>query len=126
MPSTTTYRSGQVVVLNVPFSDQSGVKARPALVVSTEAFHRLIPDVVVCPISSQPRYFRRPGPGDHPLRNWSSAGLRYPSTARVSKILAVDKVIIKRVVGVAASGDLARVRRGLSTAFGLGRRAKTA
>lgn len=41
MPSTTTYRRGQVIVVNVPFSDATGAKPRPALVVSTEAFGTL-------------------------------------------------------------------------------------
>ena len=109
MPSTTTYRRGEVVVVNVPYSDRSGVKARPALVLSTERFHRTLPDVIVCPISSQPRFYRRPGPGDCPLRNWPSIGLRYPSTVRVSKILAVDKQIVKRTLGSLSGLDLGRV-----------------
>jgi prevent-host-death family protein len=95
MPSTTTYRRGQVVVVNVPYSDRSGVKPRPAL--------------VICPISSQPRFYRRPGPGDCPLRNWPSVGLRYPSTVRVSKILAVDNQIARRSMGSISGPDLARV-----------------
>jgi mRNA-degrading endonuclease toxin of MazEF toxin-antitoxin module len=109
MPSTTTYRRGQVVVVNVPYSDRSGVKPRPALVISTEKFHGGLPDVIVCPISSQPRFYRRPGPGDCPLRNWPSVGLRYPSTVRVSKILAVDNQIARRSMGSISGPDLARV-----------------
>ena len=91
MPSTTTCERGDVIVVNVPFSNHSGVKPRPVLVVSPVAFHRRLPDVIVCPISSQPRYYRRPGPGDHPLAAWQTVGLRHPSTVRVSKLLAVDK-----------------------------------
>ena len=56
MPSTTIYKRGQVVVVNVPFTGQTGSKARPALVVSVEAFHRKVADVIVCPISSQALY----------------------------------------------------------------------
>ncbi|MBI2467207.1 MAG: type II toxin-antitoxin system PemK/MazF family toxin [Candidatus Rokubacteria bacterium] len=119
MPSTTTYRRGQAVVVNVVFPDQSGVKLRPAVVVSTEAFHRKLPDVIVCPISSQPRYYDRPGPGDHPLEDWEAVGLRHPSTARISNILAVEKQIIKRVLGALSSSDLEQVTRGLRYAFGL-------
>jgi mRNA interferase MazF len=119
MPSTTIYRRGHVIVANVPFPDQSGAKPRPALVVSTEAFHRRLPDVIVCPISSQPRSYRRPGPGDHPLRHWKAVGLRYPSTARVSNIVAVDKAIVSRILGVLPPEDLERVTQGLRQAFGL-------
>lgn len=91
MPSTTTYRRGQVVVVNVTFTGQTGAKHRPALVVSTDAFHRKLPDLIVCPVSSHPRYFRRPGAGDHPLGHWRRVGLRHPSTVRISNILAMEK-----------------------------------
>ena len=119
MPSTTTYRRGQVLVVNVPFTGQTGSKPRPALVVSVEAFHRKLLDVIVCPISSQPRYFRKPGPGDHPLKHWKAVGLRHASTARISNILAVEKRLIKRVLGTLHAEDLARVEHGLREAFGL-------
>ena len=33
MPSTTTFKRGQVLVVNVPFSGRSGVKPRPALII---------------------------------------------------------------------------------------------
>lgn len=119
MPSTTTYRCGQVVVVNVPFTGQTGSKPRPALVASVDAFHQMLPDVIVCPISSQPRFYQKPAPGDHPLRHWKAVGLRHPSTARISTILAVEKKLIKRVLGTLQAEDLARVQAGLREAFGL-------
>lgn len=119
MPSTTTFKRGQVVVVNVPFSNHSGVKPRPALVINTESFHRNLPDLIVCPISSQPRYHRRPGPGDCPLLEWRSVGLRHPSTVRISKLLTVDKEIIKGIVGPLSQPDLAQVEAKLRQALGL-------
>lgn len=119
MPSTTTYRRGQVVVLNVPFTGQGGAKPRPGVIASAEAFHRALPDVIVCPISSQPRYYRRPGPGDRPLVHWKAVGLRYPSTARVPNLVAVEKKLIKRVLGRLHPEDLERIEEGLREAFGL-------
>ena len=119
MPSTTTYRHGQVVVVNVPFTGQTGSKPRPALVASVETFHQKLLDVIVCPISSQPRYHRKPGPGDHPLKHWRAVGLRHPSTARISNVLAVEKKLIKRVLGTLHAEDLARIEQGFREAFGL-------
>jgi mRNA-degrading endonuclease toxin of MazEF toxin-antitoxin module len=119
MPSTSTYRRGQVVVVNVPFTGQTGSKPRPALVVSVETFHQRLPDVILCPISSQPRYYKRPGPGDHPLKHWKPVGLRFPSTVRLSNLLAVEKRLIQRVLGTVHADDLARVEHGLRAAFGL-------
>ena len=119
MPSTTTYRRGQVVVVNVPFTGQAGSKARPALVASAEAFHQALPDLIVCPISSQPRRYRKPGPGDHPLKQWRAVGLRHPSTARISNLLAIEKKLIKRVLGTLHPDDLRQVEQGLRDAFDL-------
>jgi mRNA-degrading endonuclease toxin of MazEF toxin-antitoxin module len=119
MPSTTIYKRGQVVVVNVPFSNHSGSKPRPGLVISTEAFHRALLDVIGCPISSQPHHYQRPGSGDYPLRHWKDVGLRHPSTVRISNILAVDKKIIKRSLGRPQKDDLARVAEGLRLALAL-------
>ncbi|MGH7897394.1 MAG: type II toxin-antitoxin system PemK/MazF family toxin [Candidatus Binatia bacterium] len=119
MPSTTTYERGRLVVVNVPFSNHSDMKPRPALIVSLSSFHDDLPDVILCPVSSQPRRYRHPGPGDHPLRDWRVTGLRRPSTVRVSKMLAVDKRIIKRTLGSLSAQDLVRVERGLRDALGL-------
>jgi mRNA-degrading endonuclease toxin of MazEF toxin-antitoxin module len=119
MPSTTTYRRGHVVVVNVPFTGGTGSKPRPALVVSAPAFHRKLPDLIVCPISSQPRWYHRPGPGDHPLRHWKVVGLRHPSTVRLSNIVSVEKKLIRCVLGTLPAEDMERVHRGLCEAFGL-------
>ena len=115
----TTFRRGDVVVVNVVFTGQSGSKPRPALVVRTDRFHKKLPDLVVCPISSQPRFFTRPGAGDHPLEHWKAAGLRHPSTVRVSNILAIEKKMIKRVLGAVHADDMNTVDEGLRTAFDL-------
>jgi len=106
-------------VVNVPFTGQTGAKRRPALVVSTDSFHRKLPDVIVCPISSQPRYFQRPGPGDHPMKDWRAVGLKHPSTVRISNILAVEKRIINRVLGVLSTEELSGIEDALARAFGL-------
>ncbi len=114
-----TCRRGNVVVVNVIFTGQDASKPRPALVVSADRFHRKIPDLVVCPISSQPGFFAKPSTGDHPLVHWKAAGLRHPSTVRVSNIVAVEKKLIKRVLGAAHEDDLAAVDEGLRAAFAL-------
>ncbi|MGE0454248.1 MAG: type II toxin-antitoxin system PemK/MazF family toxin [Vicinamibacteria bacterium] len=115
----TTCRRGDVVVVNVVFTGQAGSKPRPALVVSADSFNEKLPDVILCPISSQPRFFAKPGAGDHPLEHWKAAGLRHPSTVRVSNLVAVEKKIVKRVLGAAHPDDLAAVEEELRSALGL-------
>jgi len=89
------------------------------MIVSAEAFHRDLPDIIVCPISSQPRYYTQPGPGDCRLQGWRALGLRHPSTLRVSKVLAIDKRIIRRTLGAASPQDLARIDIALRHALAL-------
>jgi hypothetical protein len=58
-----------------------------------------------------------------PLRHWKAVGLRHPSAARVSNLFAVEKSLIKRVLGRLATDDLAQLERELRAALGLGLRA---
>lgn len=81
--------------------------------------HRDLLDIIVCPVSSQPRYQTRPGPGDHRIEHRKAVGLKHPSTVRISNILAVEKKLIKRVLGTLHADDYARVEDGLRAAFGI-------
>lgn len=74
--------------------------------------------MIVCPISSRP-LCRETRIGDRPLANWNAAGLRFPSAARVSNILAIDKSLIRRVLGKLAPEDLRSLDAGLCEALGL-------
>jgi mRNA interferase MazF len=100
-------------VVEVTFSDLSATKKRPAVIVSAEVVHRRLSDVIVCPISSRRRYVDRPGPGDHLLRHWKSAGLRYPSAVRAAKVLAVEKRIVGRTLGRLSADDLRQLEGAL-------------
>lgn len=48
----TTYEQGDVVLIKVPFSDMTGVKKRPALVISNASFNGGSQDIIVCGITS--------------------------------------------------------------------------
>jgi len=95
----TTCRRGDLVVVEVRYSDGTGSKRRPALVVSEDGYNRRLPDVMACPVSSQPRYVEHPGPADVPIAAWKPAGLRHPSAVRVGKTLAIDRGIVLRRLG---------------------------
>lgn len=53
MPSTTTYKQGDVVLVSFPFTDLTSAKKRPALVLSPDVFNRLNEDLVLAAITSQ-------------------------------------------------------------------------
>ena len=48
-------RFGDVIVVPFPFTDQSAIKKRPAVVVSSESYHRDRPDLILMAITSQVR-----------------------------------------------------------------------
>ena len=53
MPNTTAFRFGDLVLVPFPFSDQTGIKKRPAIVVSSDAYQRERPEVVLMAVTSQ-------------------------------------------------------------------------
>jgi mRNA interferase MazF len=67
-------------VVTVEFPGAQGVKRRPALVVSTDAYHAARPDVVLAVITSQTRAATTPT--DYVLQDWAAAGLHSPSAFR--------------------------------------------
>ncbi|MBS0432139.1 MAG: hypothetical protein JSS21_06995 [Proteobacteria bacterium] len=54
MPTTTACNFGDVVLVRFPFTDQSGQKQRPAAVVSSGAYQRNRPDVILLAIVDSP------------------------------------------------------------------------
>ena len=53
MPNTTAYRFGDLVLVPFPFTDQTGIKKRPAIIVSSDVYHSQRPDVVLMAVTSQ-------------------------------------------------------------------------
>ena len=115
----TTCKRGDLVVVEVRFTDGSGTKRRPALVVSGGDFNGKLPDVLVCPVSSQPRYLKHPGPADVPIQEWKTVGLKFPSTVRVGKTLSVDKNIIVKRIGKLPKTNCEAVENTLRLMLGL-------
>jgi len=52
MPSTTGYEFGEIVLVPFPFTDQSGGKRRPAVIVSSAAYNRERIDLVIMAVTS--------------------------------------------------------------------------
>jgi mRNA interferase MazF len=53
MPNTTACRFGDLVLVPFPFTDQTGIQKRSAIVVSSDAYQRQRPDVVLMAVTSQ-------------------------------------------------------------------------
>jgi mRNA interferase MazF len=112
----TIWRRGDVVLVPIGFTDQSGTKRRPAVVVSSDLYNLESPDVMIASITSNLGAVRHPG--DVPIVHWEQAGLLRPSLAQ-AKIATVDQAIIDRQLGQLAREDLAALEDGLREALGL-------
>lgn len=105
----TAYDPGTVVLVNFVFSDESGVKHRPALILSTDRYHRSRQEAIVAAITSN---ITRLLVGDCKVRAWREAGLLYPSVV-TGIVRTVKQDMISRKLGTLAASDLQTVKRKL-------------
>jgi mRNA interferase MazF len=101
----TIYRQGDVLLVPFPFTDQSAVKRRPAVVMSGDAYNRVHPDVILAPVTSQIRHTS----DEISLAHWQAAGLLKLSV--VKPILSsFDVNLVRRKLGALSISDLAQAR----------------
>jgi mRNA interferase MazF len=112
----TNFRSGDVVLVRIEFTDQSGGKWRPAVVVSSDRYNDESPDLLIVSVTGNLRAL--PHPGDYRIRDWQAAGLLRPSLAQ-AKVATVEASIIGRKLGSLSQRDLRAVKRGLREALAL-------
>ncbi len=111
----TAYSRGDVVLVGFVFSDESGKKLRPAVIISSSAYHRARQEVVVAAITGN---VRRRLFGDHRVADWKGAGLLFPSV--VTGILrTIKRTMIDRKLGSMPKPDLAAIDRELRRSLGL-------
>ena len=98
------------------FSDESGKKVRPAVVISSAAYHRARQEVVVAAITSN--VARRRLFCDHLISDWKGAGLLFPSVA-TAIFRTIKRTMIDRKLGTMATPDVEAIDQGLRKALGL-------
>ncbi|NLX14023.1 MAG: type II toxin-antitoxin system PemK/MazF family toxin [Phycisphaerales bacterium] len=111
-------KCGQIILLEYPFTDGSGCKVRPALIVSSDVFNSR-EDFVAVPISAQEF------PNDmniFPLdagADWfKQTGLRAQSkTIRWSILMTISQQVVKSTLGVMPSEQLQTVRSMIQRMF---------
>jgi mRNA interferase MazF len=113
-----TLSRGEIVLTRFPFTDLSGSKVRPALIVSPTPVGR---DVILAAISSVMRTALSPTDLvislGHP--EFPSTGLRVDSVVRLHKLFTVEQGVIVRRLGRIGPLLQADVDRPLALAVGL-------
>jgi mRNA interferase MazF len=106
---------GDVVLVGFVFSDESGRKVRPALVITSSAYHRARREVILAAITSN---VRRRLVADHLLADWKAAGLLFPSLV-TGIVRTVKQTMIERKLGSLTKADMHAVERELRRALDL-------
>ena len=107
-----------MALLEVEFADQPGRrKLRPVVIVSGERYNSTGPDLLISTVTSN--LDPLPHVGDHRIRHWERAGLKYPSIAQ-AKLATTDAARIKRKLGKLHPDDLRHLEAGLKKALDLG------
>ena len=94
MKSGTMYKSGDILLIPIPFTDLSSAKKRPCIVISGTNYNRLTKDIIVMAITSKlsdKKYSVR-------ITNDDLAYGMLPTTSqiRVDKIYTISQKIVQR------------------------------
>jgi mRNA interferase MazF len=115
MPTTTGYEFGEIVLVPFPFTDQSGSKRRPAVIVSSAAYNRERIDLVIMAVTSQIR--PSGGFGEVFVAGWQAAGLLKPSAIK-PVLTTIERGLVMRRLGQLIEQDRNALRQALLTIFG--------
>ena len=112
---TTEYSRGDVVLVSFMFSEETGAKRRPAVVLCSEAYQRGRKDVIAAAITSNTD---RILVGDFLINDWHDAGLPLPSVA-TGVIRTIKQGMIIRILGSLSHRDMDTIDQHLRLNLGL-------
>jgi mRNA interferase MazF len=91
---------GEIVLVDYPFSDRTGSKVRPALIVQTDALNKRIDDTILAAISrSTHRASATQILIDIGTAEGKATGLRQNSMIQCENLLTYDQRLIIRTIG---------------------------
>jgi mRNA interferase MazF len=111
----TGYKRGDVVLVRFIFSDETGERQRPALIVSSDAYHKSRQEAIIAAITSRTD---RILVGDHLISDWQEAGLLFPSVA-TGIVRTIKQGMITRKLGTMPPTDMKKIEGNLRAALGL-------
>jgi mRNA interferase MazF len=115
MPFMTGYKRGDVVLVRFIFSDETGERQRPALIVSSDAYHQSRQEAIIAAITSRTDRILA---GDHLISDWQEAGLLFPSVA-TGVIRTIKQGMIAKKLGTMPLPDMKKIEGNLRAALGL-------
>lgn len=109
------YGFGEIVLVPFPFTDQSGAKKRPAVIVSSTAYNQARRDVVIMAVTSQ---LKPSGAfGEVIVQDWRVANLLKPSAVK-PVFATIEQTLILKRLGQLSARDQAVFRDAIAGIIG--------
>lgn len=105
----TSYKRGDIVLVSFIFSDETGAKQRPALIVSADTYNNARQEIIISAITSRTDRILT---GDYLVKNWKAAGLLAPSVV-TGIVRTIKQSMIVRKLGTMSSSDLKEIDKNL-------------
>jgi mRNA interferase MazF len=115
MPPMTGYKRRDVVLVRFIFSDETGERQRPAVIVSSDAYRGSRQEAIITAITGRTD---RISVGDHLISGWQEAGLLFPSVA-TGILRTIKQGMIARKLGTMPRPDMKRIEGNLRDALAL-------
>ncbi|OIP03019.1 MAG: hypothetical protein AUJ96_15400 [Armatimonadetes bacterium CG2_30_66_41] len=103
------FEAGDVVLAPFLCSEETGTKRRPALVLSSGAYHTGRQETIIAAITSNVDSVLV---GDHVIADWRGAGLRFPSKVAAG-LRTIKQQMVERKLGALSHQDFETFRRGM-------------
>ncbi len=109
----SAYGFGDIVLVPFPFTDQSGAKKRPAVIVSSTAYNQVRRDLVIMAVTSQ---VKPSGTfGEVIIEDWQVAGLLKPSAIK-PVFATIEQTLILKRLGQLSTRDQSALRNAIPDA----------
>lgn len=106
----TAFKRGDIVLVPFPFSDQTAIKKRPAVIISSDNHNNSSLDVVIMAVTSKVEKYSNTG--DCHINDYKSAGLLKPSSIKPA-ISTIEQSLIIKKLGKLSSFDINTMDRTL-------------
>lgn len=103
----TDFKFGDIVLVPFPFTDQSAAKKRPAVVISSEAYHQQRQDLIIMAVTSQVKSAQ--SVGETFVQDWQDAGLLKPSVIK-PVITTIERSLVINQLGQLKGNDQTALR----------------
>jgi len=115
MKSGMMYKQGEVVIVPFPFSDLSGTKRRPVLILSTEDYNSKTEDIIICGVTSNLKNSDYSVLFDND--NLVQGNIPARSRIKVDKLFTIEKSKVVKKVAVVSDEVLNNVKNEMIKLF---------